>query len=481
MKSHTEFQQVFERAGLLDGLGRTDEAISQYRRLLKRQPGHAVAHFNLALLYKKGKRYADAVSAYGEAIRHGIDDVQEVYSNMGVLYSEMRQPAQAREMYERALNIDPAYVPALFNLAGLFEELGERQGATELYGRILAIDPGHCDALARLARARTITDADGGLVESLRRAAADAGNDPLAREGLCFALGKALDDLGQYEDAFAAYRTANDMGRLRNQPYDRGAAEQGFERIVELFTPEWIRRVTTASTATPIFICGMFRSGSTLIEQVLAGHPSITAAGELDYLPWLVAERLAPYPDGVAGAAREKLDKLGQEYLSRLRMQFPGADRITDKRPDNFLHLGLVKALFPAARIVYTKRNAVDNCLSIYFQQLGGNLSYATGLEDTAHYYRQHERLMAHWQSCFAENIFTVDYDELVASPEQTVRRLLHFLGLEWDDRCLSFRETAGLVKTASVWQVRDELHTRSSGRRRNYSRFVQSIERMLP
>ena len=481
MKSRTEFQQVVERAGLLDGLGRTDEAISQYRRLLKRQPGHAVAHFNLALLYKKGKRYADAVSAYEEAIRRGIDDVQEVYSNLGVLYSEMRQPEQAREMYERALNIDPAYVPALFNLAGLSEESGERLRATELYERILSIDPGHWDALARLAQARTITDADGGLVESLRRSTAAASNDPLAREGLCFALGKALDDLGRYEDAFAAYRAANDMGRLRNQPYDRGAAEQGFERMIELFTPEWIRGVSTASTVTPIFICGMFRSGSTLIEQVLAGHPSITAGGELDYLPWLVAERLAPYPDGVAGAAREKLVELGQEYLSRLRMQFPDADRITDKRPDNFLHLGLVKALFPAVRIVYTKRNAIDNCLSIYFQQLGGNLSYATGLEDTAHYYRQHERLMAHWQSCFPENIFTVDYDRLVYSPEPEVRQLLHFLGLEWDDRCLRFQETAGLVKTASVWQVRDELHTRSSGRRRNYSQFVQAIEGMWP
>lgn len=463
------------------GMNRIDAAITQYRRLLKRQPGNAVAYFNLALLYKKGKRYPDAISAYEEAIKHGIDDVQEVFSNLGVLYSEMRQPEKAREMYERALDIDPAYVPALFNLAGLFEESGERQRALEWYERILSIDPGHWDSLARLAQARKITDADGRLVESLRRATADASNDPLAREGLYFALGKALDDLGQYEDAFAAYRAANDMGKLHNQSYDRGTTEQGFDRMVELFTAEWIRRVTTASTETPIFICGMFRSGSTLIEHILAGHPSITAAGELDYLPWLVAERLAPYPDGVVGAAREKLVELGQEYLSRLRMQFPDADCITDKRPDNFLHLGVIKALFPAARIVYTKRNAVDNCLSIYFQQLGGNLSYATGLEDIAHYYRQHERLMAHWQSCFPENIFTVDYDELVVSPEQAVRQLLHFLGLEWDDRCLSFQETASLVKTASVWQVRDELHTRSSGRRRNYSQFVQSIEKMLP
>ena len=467
-------------AGLLDGLGQTDAAIGHYQRLLKRQPGHAVAYFNVALLYKKGKRYSDALSAYEEAIKHGIDDVQEVYSNLGVLYSEMHQREKAREMYERALNVDPTYVPALFNLAGLFEEAGERQQAMEFYERILSINPGHWDSLARLAHARKLTAADADLVDSLSHATEDAKDDPMAREGLYFALGKAMDDLGRYEEAFAAYRSGNEMGKLRNRPYERSIVEQTFVRIIELFVPEWLQRVTTASTATPIFICGMFRSGSSLIEQMLAGHPSISAGGELDYLPWLVAERLAPYPDGVISATREKLDELGGEYLSRLREQFSDTKCITDKRPDNFLHLGLIKALFPCARIVYTRRNPVDNCLSVYFQQLGGNLSYATDLEDTAHYYRQHELLMAHWSSCFAEDIFTVDYDELVNSPEQVLRQLLHFLGIEWDDRCLTFQQTDSLVKTASVWQVRDELHTYSSGRWRNYTPFVQDIQALL-
>ena len=467
-------------AGLLDGLGQTDAAIGHYQRLLTRQPGLAAAYFNVALLYKKGKRYSDALSAYEEAIKHGIDDVQEVYSNLGVLYSEMRQKEKAREMYERALDVDPTYIPALFNHAGLFEEAGERQRAMEFYERVLSINPGHWDSLARLAHVRKLTAADGRLIDSLRRATEDAKDDPIAREGLYFALGKALDDLGRYEEAFAAYRSGNEMGKLRNRPYERNIVEQTFDRMIELFVPEWLQRVTTASTATPVFICGMFRSGSTLVEQMLAGHPSISAGGELDYLPWLVAERLAPYPDGVISATREKLGELGGEYLSRLRTQFPGAQCITDKRPDNFLHLGLIKVLFPSARIVYTRRNPVDNCLSVYFQQLGGNLSYATDLDDTAHYYRQHELLMAHWASCFAESIFTVDYDELVNSPALVLRQLLHFLGLEWDDRCLTFHETDSLVKTASVWQVRNEIHTDSSGRRRNYTPFVQDIQALL-
>jgi tetratricopeptide (TPR) repeat protein len=399
---------------------------------------------------------------------------------MGVLYSEMREADKAREMYERALTHDAEYVPALFNRAGLFEETGERQPAIALYRRILSINPRHWDSLARLAHAQRITSADAELIESLQHAIGDAKDDSLAREGLFFALGKAQDDLGRYDEAFAAYSAANQLGSLRNPAYDRLAVEQTFDRLIELFDTDWIKGSATESTAAPIFICGMFRSGSTLIEQILAAHPSVTAGGELDFLPWLMARKLAPYPQRIRSASREELQNLANEYLTKLQDLHPDAENITDKRPDNFLHLGLIKALFPSARIVYTKRNPLDNCLSVYFQQLGGNLSYATDLKNIAHYYTQHGRLMAHWLGCLGENIFTVDYDELVRSPEPVLRALLGFLGLEWDDRCLAFQRTQSLVKTASVWQVREELHTSSSGRWRNYEPFVRNIRALL-
>lgn len=474
------FQYHARLAGLLDALGRTDAAIGHYQRLLERQPGLAAAHFNLALMYKKRKRHAEALAAYQKAIELGIGEVQDVYSNMGVLYSELRDADRAAQMYRRALEIDPDYVPALFNRAGLFEEAGQRQQAIELYQRILAINPGHWDSLARLAHAQRIGRSDDPLIGRLRRAIEDAGDDRLAREGLYFALGKALDDLGRYEEAFAAFSAANELGSLRNPRYDRVVAEQAFAGLIRLFNAEWIRDAATGSRARPIFICGMFRSGSTLVEQILGAHRSVTAGGELDFLPWLAAQRLAPYPQRIASASREELQPLADEYLSRLRELFADRPNITDKRPDNFLHLGLIKALFPDARIVYTRRNPLDNCLSVYFQQLGGKLSYATDLEDIAHYYVQHDRLMKHWTSCFAENIFTVDYDELVRQPEPLLRRLLDFLGLEWDERCLEFSRASSLVKTASVWQVREPLHSRSSGRWCNYQAFLGKIDAIL-
>ena len=467
-------------ANLLQTLGQPEAAIGYYERLLERQPGLADGHFSLALVYKQSMRYRDALRAYEKALGLGIDNVQEVYSNIGVLYSEMRDAPKAREMYERALAVDADYVPALFNLAGLHEETGERQCATDIYDRVLAANPRHWDSLARLAQAKKFTDPKDPTIDRLNSAIEQAGDDRLAQEGLYFALGRALDSVSCFDEAFAAYSAANALGKQRNQPYQRLVTAHGFDQLISLFDHDWIERNATESTASPIFVCGMFRSGSTLIDQMLGAHPEITSGGELDFLPWLIPRRLGPYPQRISEVSAHELQQIGDEYLSMLQDLFPDAVNVTDKRPDNFLHLGLVKAMFPSARIVHTRRNRLDNCLSVFFQQLGGNLSYATDLGDTADYYVQHVRLMSHWAACFEDNIFTVDYDELVRSPEPVLRGLLDFLGLDWDDRCLAFERSGGSVKTASMWQVREGLHMSSSGRWRNYAAVIPELESLF-
>ena len=467
-------------AALLVGLGQIGTAIFHYQQYLQRQPDNANAYFNIAILYKKAKQYIKALNAYEHSIALGISGVEEVYSNMGVLYSDMRQRDKALNMYERAIEVEPNYVPALFNLAGLFEESGNREEAVGLYERILTLNPRHWESLARLAYVNKIDSADSELMNSLKRASVAANDDLLGQEGIYFALGKAFDDLEQYEDALAAYSAANKIGKLRNAPYKRTEVEYAFDNLIDGFSEEWITGSTSFSKATPVFICGMFRSGSTLIEQILSRHPSITAGGELDYLQWLTDQMLSIFPNGFLNASRQEHQALGDAYLSILKSLFPYAQCVTDKQPDNFIYLGLIKVLFPAARIIYTKRDPLDNCLSVNFQQLGGNLSYATDLEDTAHYYKQHSRLMEHWEKCFPDNIFTVEYEQLVSSPEPVVRGLLNFLELDWDENCLAFTQGDNLVKTASVWQVRDELHENSSGRWRNYESFVENIRIVL-
>ena len=175
-----------------------------------------------------------------------------------------------------------------------------------------------------------------------------------------------------------------------------------------------------------------------------------------------------------------RLDGIGTRYLQDLARRFPGADRVTDKRPDNFMLLGLVKALFPRARIVHTRRDPLDNCLSVFFLHLDPRMSYATDLMDIGHYYLQYRRLMRHWQALFGDSVLDFDYDAFVREPRPAVERLLGYCGLEWDERCLAFHEAATAVKTASVWQVREPLYRRSSGRARHYERELAGLRAYL-
>ena len=340
-------------AELSQTMGQPEVAIGFYERLLERRPDLADGHFSLALQYKRAFRYKDALRAYEKALELGARDLQEVYCNIGVLYSDMRDAAKAQEMYERSLAVDANYVPALFNLAGLCEEGGERERAIEIYERILVGNPQHWDAIARLAQAKKTGDPDDALIDRLKRAIEAAGGDPLAQEGLYFALGNVLDSVSRFDEAFAAYSSGNALGKQRMQPFDRQVTAQGFDQLIKLFDSDWIARHRTNSTASPIFVCGMFRSGSTLIEQMLGAQPEITSGGELDFLPWLIAKNMAPYPQRVTELSASELQLIGDEYLSMTTEQpFPDATNLTDKRPDNFLHLGLVKAMFPRARIV---------------------------------------------------------------------------------------------------------------------------------
>ena len=162
--------------------------------------------------------------------------------------------------------------------------------------------------------------------------------------------------------------------------------------------------------------------------------------------------------------------QLAASYLDMLARLFPHGERVTDKRPDNFLYIGLIKRLFPDARIIHTARNALDNCLSIYFLHLDHSMSYALDLADIGHYYVQYRRLMTHWKTLYGADILDLDYDALVREPRPAIQRLTAFCGLEWEEACLSFEQTARAVKTASVWQVREPLYRRSSGRWRNYA-----------
>jgi hypothetical protein len=224
----------------------------------------------------------------------------------------------------------------------------------------------------------------------------------------------------------------------------------------------------------------MFRSGSTLVEQVLAGHPRVAAGGEIDFLPTAVRTELAPFPASMSRMTPRHMANLASRYLDTLASLRPGAGLVVDKRPDNFLYIGLIKALFPDAKIIHTTRDPLDNCLSVYFLHLDHSMAYALDLMDIGHYYRQYRRLMAHWKSLYGEDILDVDYDAFVREPRPVIENMLEFCGLDWSDDCLAFHERENAVKTASVWQVRQPLYQHASGRSRNFARQLAPLAEYL-
>lgn len=474
-------------AAQLRRTGPVEAAIAAYERLLAAAPDLPNSWYNYALVLRGGGRPQDALAAYGEALRRGIDSPEQVHLNRAVIFADsLRQPDQAENELLAALQLNADYIPALLNLGNLEEDRGHRDAARKAYGRILARQPWFFEALARYAQLHTPRGPTDPMIDRLRRALAMPTPDALERASLGFALGRLLDAVGAYDEAFAAFAAANRDGAaaeaLAGFPtdYDRAAQEALIDRIIAAYSRERVMALRQPEPEPwqgpmPIFICGMLRSGSTLCEQVLASHPDVTMGGELALLPRIAAQ-LDPMriSEGAVRAAARS------EYLKGLRALFAQAPRVTDKRNDNFLQIGLILALFPGARIVHTQRAPFDTCLSIYFTNLDGRLPYARRLEDIGHYYRQYRRLMAHWQNMFGEAIFTFDYECFIGAQRRETEALLGYCGLAWHEACMDFHTAPSAVRTASVWQVREKLHDRACGRWRHYAAHLSPLRTAL-
>jgi tetratricopeptide (TPR) repeat protein len=471
-----ETAALLERAGALRRAGRVDEAIAAYRALLKREPGLPDSWYNLGWLQRQARQYEAALRSYGEALKAGVRDPEEVHLNRAVILSDhLARPAEAQAELEAALEWRPDYLPALLNLGNLEEDRGNRAAAMATYQRALQVAPDDALALSRLAG---VTDSKSDASEIIGRLkdALSREREPAERADLAFALGRLLDARADYDEAFAAYAAANRASResfgAQFPGYDRAAQEGYVDRSIAAYSEP---AENGDAGATPIFILGMFRSGSTLLEQILGGHSRIVSGGELDLVQALAAD-IEPYPEAVPATDGATTERWRNFYLGGLAPFAREGSFVTDKRPDNFLHVGLIKTLYPNAKIVHTRRNRLDNLLSLYFLHLGSDMPYALDLSDAAHWHAQYERLMAHWKCLYPDDIFDLDYDSLVREPEPVIRQLLQFLELDWEDQLLAFHSRRSSVKTASVWQVREPLHPRSSGRWLNYERQLKRL-----
>ena len=475
-----DWQELLGEASRLRLEGRVDEAIIAYQRLLNAKPDLPDSWYNLGFLQRHARRFKDALASYAKALDLGIAGPEEVHVNRAVIFSDhLFQPDAAERELDQALRSNPDYVPALLNLGNLREDLGDRDGARDAYQRALAIEPANILALARLAGVSHAAQLDEALASGLKAALARRELSAADQADLGFALGGLLNAAGLHDQAFAAVADANAASRLSGGAaarYDGAQHEQLIDRLIATFDAPVPK---TSDEALPLFICGMFRSGSTLVEQILARHSQVTAGGELHLIPSLAAD-IPAYPEGVRDAGTATVTGWREAYLRGLPVRPDAGHAVTDKRPDNFLHIGLIKILFPGAKIIHTFRNPLDNLLSLYFVHLEPGMSYALDLDDSAHWYRQYKRLMAHWRRLYPADIIDVDYDALVRAPRAALEALVTACGLPWQEDLLDFHRGSQPVKTASVWQVRQPIHTKSSGRSRHYARHLEGVRRLV-
>jgi tetratricopeptide (TPR) repeat protein len=479
----SEISEMMGNAARLQRENQVAEAMSAYGAILTRWPKVADAWYNLAVLQRQTFRFSEALSSYERALAAGISRPEEVHLNRSVIFSDfLRDHAGAAAELQQALTLNPAYTPALLNLANLYEDLGKRPEASSLYARILAIEPNAFEALARFANLQPAADVDAALIERLK-AALTVSRAMSDRASLGFALGRLLDATGQYSQAFAVYTAANQASLAgagpHVVPYDRAVQTAFVDRLISGGTPP-VRAHISDSTPRPIFIIGMFRSGSTLTEQLLAALPGVAAGGEISFLPQTINAELTPFFESLAALSAERLDGIASRYRAEFMRVSADAAYVTDKRLDNFLFIGLIKSLFPQAKIVHTTRDPLDNCLSIFFLHLEQQMSYALNLKDIGHYYREYRRVMAHWKRQYAEDIFDFSYDALVKDPQQQFKALCEFLGLPWPGEVPKVATRSTAIKTASVWQVREPLYSTSSGRSSHYLDELKELRQEL-
>jgi Flp pilus assembly protein TadD len=456
-----------------------DEAAAAFRRAIALDANNWDVHINLGQALWQLGRFKASEEIFRRAIAIRPDNA-EAYSGLGVALMELDRPAEAEAAFCQAISLNRSFAGAYNNLGLVLKETGRFADASLAFQIAIRLAPKSTSYYGNLGAVRAFASADPYVI-AMESLAKDAASLPLPeRTHLHFALAKAYEDTGRFECAFRELLTGNKLKRQQTA-YDEAATLKRMQRITELFTPDFLRvhQGSGEQSNVPVFVIGMPRSGTTLIEQILASHTRIFGAGELSLLEQTtraVGNTLLglPYPDMVPAMSREQFRILGASYLDKLRQRAPDASRIVDKMPANFAFAGLIHLALPNAAIIHAVRDPVDTCASCFSILFTRGQSHTYDLAELGRYYRQYRNMMSHWHRVLPPGrIIDVHYEELVDDLEGTARRIIAHCGLEWDQRCLDFHGTTRTVRSASAAQVRRPIYQTSIGRKRRYEAFL--------
>lgn len=460
--------------------GRHAEAIGLYDLILSAQPSLPEIHNNRGLALAALGQFDAAVASYQRAVALRPKNPQALCSWAAALAEDGRTQ-EAEQTARQAIALNPRLAQAHNNLALILKEMGRLEEAEAAAKQAIQLAPHNPAYYEHLGMIRPFVQGDRYL-----SALEDLAKDPSSlraadRMHLHFGLGKAYEDTGRFEDAFPHWLEANALKR-HQLGYDEGQTLALLERTRAVFTRNLVARYESAGvpSALPVFIVGMPRSGSTLIEQILASHPAVFGGGELNLLDnavgaigkGLPAE--PTFPDMVAAMSAENFAALGCLYLGALQKRAPQALRITDKMPANFLFAGLIHLALPRATIIHAMRDPADTCVSCFATNFTRGQPHAYDLAELGRYYSRYRSLMAHWHEVLPHGrILDVRYEELVADLPGAARRIVAHCGLAWDVRCLDFHRCERVVRTASAAQVRKPIYQSAVGRWRKYQSFL--------
>lgn len=488
--------------------GRREEAERLYRTILQQIPDQPDALNLLGVLAVDGGRKDMAVDLIGRAVRKRPTD-PNIQNNMGNALYFQRRYDEALEHFEFAIALKPDFIEAIFNIGRTIRNQGDLVEARHYYDRVLELNPRHALALAGIARTwedegamdkaeegyiKTMTEFPemsagyrglshvrkwkGGEpeIDAMKARFEQENARPKERVGMAYALGKIHDDMKDFDKAFEYYKFANDNSGIE---HDHSAVVKQYDDIMRVFTKEFLDENFGHGhpSQQPILIVGMPRSGTSLTEQIFAGHHMVHGAGELEYMArtmrraFQISNNQMTGPEAYKGLSKEAWRILGYHYLKLVERKAPDSERVTDKMPHNYEQLGLISLALPKAKIIHIKRQAPDTCLSCFMHDFNEFHSYNRDLRNAGLYYRQYERLMAHWEEVLPIDIFQLSYEDLVMDQEATIRKMLDFCELEWDDNCLNFHKLKRKVVTPSNTQVRQPMYTKSKDRWRNYEK----------
>jgi tetratricopeptide (TPR) repeat protein len=477
--TYNNIGQALQEEGLLE------QALRWYEEALRREPNAARIHCNLASLLEEEERYDEARARYALAL--GFDpDCPEAHNGIGFLLHEQGRFREAAECYRHALALRPDFTAARCNLGRVHEELSAFDEAERCFREVLRIAPEHTGARAQLAilRRDKLPEED---LEALRKVVAASWLSDDKRAVVQYGLAHALDARGAYDEAAEYMRQANALAKAgwekRGKHYDPAAHTQVVDSLIEVFTPTYFKQMRggVSDSELPVFVFGLPRSGTTLVEQVLASHSQVHGAGELRFVHDLFEALpstlgLADPPAACAARLdRPTIERLASAHLDRLREFDSRALRITDKMPDNYLYLGLIATLFPSAALIHCRRELRDVAVSCWLTNFR-HIRWACDPSHIAARFRDYSRLMEHWRRVLPVPLLEVDYEETVTDLEGVARRLVAHCGLAWELACLAFHENRRPIRTASVTQVRQPVYQRSVARWKHYEQALAPL-----